>query len=308
MKDYYLILNIEPNATLDEVKQAYRTMSQKYHPDKNKGDRYFEERFKDIHEAYEVLSTISLRQEYDYQWMRYFKTETEKSNNKKTISVTTPLKGDENEIKKITSKNKGRNIGIIIFILVIISTLLVILFTMKSTYEDQVNSLTSELRFITKYHDDEVERFNKRIEELEKELQGQKEIQRQTRKSENLKKQIQLPAGSVDISRNVTAVNLDEIKISSVEWEYGDFSLPNKRQLQNVSILNKTTMTIKKVVVFYEVFSAAGTPINSEELIYNIEILPNTAKKCRDYKKNYLDWINNSDKVVITVKSFETSP
>ena len=49
MKDYYLILNIEPNATLDEVKQAYRTMSQKYHPDKNKGDRYFEERFKDIH-------------------------------------------------------------------------------------------------------------------------------------------------------------------------------------------------------------------------------------------------------------------
>jgi curved DNA-binding protein CbpA len=55
-KDYYYILGIEKGASVDEIKQAYRKLSKKFHPDLNSGDKYFEERFKDIQEAYEYLT------------------------------------------------------------------------------------------------------------------------------------------------------------------------------------------------------------------------------------------------------------
>ncbi len=54
-KDYYKILNISRNASEDEIKHAYRKLALKYHPDKNP-DPSAEERFKEIAEAYDVLS------------------------------------------------------------------------------------------------------------------------------------------------------------------------------------------------------------------------------------------------------------
>ena len=54
-KDFYAILGVGKNATEDELKKAYRKMALKYHPDKNK-DPGAEEKFKEIAEAYEVLS------------------------------------------------------------------------------------------------------------------------------------------------------------------------------------------------------------------------------------------------------------
>lgn len=65
MKDYYYILCINKNATLDEVKKAYRKLAMKYHPDKNNGDELFLESFKEINEAYEILSDYQKRQAYD---------------------------------------------------------------------------------------------------------------------------------------------------------------------------------------------------------------------------------------------------
>lgn len=65
MKDYYYILGIKENATQDEVKKAYRKLSVKFHPDKNDGDAFFAERFKEINEAYEVLSNNLSRDKYD---------------------------------------------------------------------------------------------------------------------------------------------------------------------------------------------------------------------------------------------------
>ena len=65
MKDYYYILGVKSNATLDEIKKAYRKLSLKFHPDKNDGDEFFTERFKDILEAYETLTDISRRAKYD---------------------------------------------------------------------------------------------------------------------------------------------------------------------------------------------------------------------------------------------------
>lgn len=65
MADYYEILEVPRGATADEIKKAYRKKALKYHPDKNPGDAEAERRFKDISEAYEVLSSDEKRQLYD---------------------------------------------------------------------------------------------------------------------------------------------------------------------------------------------------------------------------------------------------
>lgn len=62
MKDYYSILDISKNATEDDIKKAYRKSALKYHPDKNNGD---DSKFKDISEAYEILSDSQKRHIYD---------------------------------------------------------------------------------------------------------------------------------------------------------------------------------------------------------------------------------------------------
>jgi molecular chaperone DnaJ len=65
MRDYYEILSVRKRATTDEVKRAFRRLAQRYHPDKNPGDLAAEERFKELNEAYAVLSDPDKRREYD---------------------------------------------------------------------------------------------------------------------------------------------------------------------------------------------------------------------------------------------------
>jgi len=64
-KDYYNILGVKRDASEREIKQAYRRLARKYHPDVNPGDKSAEARFKQINEAYEVLSDKEKRQKYD---------------------------------------------------------------------------------------------------------------------------------------------------------------------------------------------------------------------------------------------------
>jgi DnaJ-class molecular chaperone len=65
MKDYYYILGIKQNSSQEEIKKAYRKLSIKFHPDKNDGDDFFTERFKEIQEAYETLIDNTKRNSYD---------------------------------------------------------------------------------------------------------------------------------------------------------------------------------------------------------------------------------------------------
>ena len=70
-KDYYKILGLKKEATEKEIKTAYRTLAKKYHPDVNPSDKSAEEKFKEVGEAYEVLSDTEKRSQYDQygdQW------------------------------------------------------------------------------------------------------------------------------------------------------------------------------------------------------------------------------------------------
>jgi molecular chaperone DnaJ len=64
-KDYYELLGVDRKASADDIKKAYRKLAMKYHPDRNPDDKAAEAKFKEVSEAYEVLSDASKRQQYD---------------------------------------------------------------------------------------------------------------------------------------------------------------------------------------------------------------------------------------------------
>src|SRR5690625_4597755 len=96
MKDYYYILGIRPDASRSEIRSAYRKLSLKFHPDKNKGDPFFEKHFKEILEAFEVLYNEDEKRNYD---QRYKSKNTYYSYSGEIISFqankTTVLSGEE---------------------------------------------------------------------------------------------------------------------------------------------------------------------------------------------------------------------
>jgi curved DNA-binding protein len=65
IRNYYELLGVKRDASADEIKQSFRRLARKYHPDLNPGDKSAEDKFKDISEAYEILSDRSKRSQYD---------------------------------------------------------------------------------------------------------------------------------------------------------------------------------------------------------------------------------------------------
>ena len=103
MKNYYYILGVERNATDNQIKLAFKKLAMKFHPDKNDGDKFFEERFKEIQEAFATLSNELDRRRYDILFDAHIKnTNHTHNNNAQFRSYEAKVKNDfENELKQM---------------------------------------------------------------------------------------------------------------------------------------------------------------------------------------------------------------
>lgn len=112
MKNYYQILGIKRNANNGEIKSAYRKLALKFHPDKNNGDKYFEERFKEIQEAYEILSDQYKKEKFDYEYDLFFNINTNFSNSQtKNENINEEFRKEKKERKyKENLEKEGVNI------------------------------------------------------------------------------------------------------------------------------------------------------------------------------------------------------
>ena len=98
-KDYYKILGFDTNrVTLNDIKIGFREQAKKYHPDLNEGSGRAEERFKDINEAYRILSNPATRKKYDRTWNANIGKKKNKEQNAKNINHSDSVFG---EIKNI---------------------------------------------------------------------------------------------------------------------------------------------------------------------------------------------------------------
>lgn len=123
-KDYYRILELQTNrVTIEEIKNSYRELAKKYHPDVNIENRAAEDRFKDINEAYRVLSDSSAKRKYDKMWNNYIGNkkrkeyeESRRSSDSKFSDFFNMFFGstkEEKDDKKVKNKKppvKGENI------------------------------------------------------------------------------------------------------------------------------------------------------------------------------------------------------
>lgn len=94
MKSPYEILEVSKMATSDEIKKAYHKLAKKYHPDLNPGDRQAEMMFKEISEAYKILSNPLKRREYDSKATQQHSHESQKQKANKEKSTRTPTNPD----------------------------------------------------------------------------------------------------------------------------------------------------------------------------------------------------------------------
>jgi len=91
-KDYYAILQVNKTATEDDIKKSYRKLARKYHPDVNSNNKKAEELFKEVTEAYEVLSDAEKRKKYD-QYGPYWKQSVQQDSWKTTTPTGVPFDG-----------------------------------------------------------------------------------------------------------------------------------------------------------------------------------------------------------------------
>jgi len=126
MKNYYEILQIENFATDGEIKKSFRQLAIKYHPDKNKGRKDFEEKFKEIANAYEILTDPIKKRDFDFRLSQH-------DQNKRTTGTTRtnysePKQPTNTKSQKEEKKEEGSKasifwiIAIVIFIIYLISS------------------------------------------------------------------------------------------------------------------------------------------------------------------------------------------
>lgn len=120
-KDYYKILGFETNrVSIEEIKLAYREKAKKYHPDLNDGSQGAEERFKDINEAYRILSNPSSKRKYDRNWNRNIGRDKNREKNSGDIKSSDNILGEafnmlfgaKKEKRNEEPKNKSKKVAV----------------------------------------------------------------------------------------------------------------------------------------------------------------------------------------------------
>lgn len=96
-KDFYKLFGISPEATIEEIKSAYRKLAKLYHPDTNKGNKVSEQKFKELTEAYDVLCDEKIRKQYDIA-NGFFKTGQTKQASNQTKAQAKQAYNKEKEI------------------------------------------------------------------------------------------------------------------------------------------------------------------------------------------------------------------
>jgi len=107
VKDYYKTLELKYRALDVDIKKSYRLLAQKYHPDKNFGNKQFEEKFKEINEAYSILTDSTKRKEYDAKYFAfYFNGSTNFSNQTNAGSTFNESSNTNQKSDKNTDKDE----------------------------------------------------------------------------------------------------------------------------------------------------------------------------------------------------------
>lgn len=133
MTEYYKTLGLTTEATLEDVKIAYRKLSKKFHPDLNKGDKYFEERFKEIQEAYEKIVKEQKKVNSDFN--------SKDSTKKKSENKTQSNYKQENNQSSNDSRKKHNYLKILFPILIIILIAIIKPIIQKSIRENAEKDL-----------------------------------------------------------------------------------------------------------------------------------------------------------------------
>lgn len=126
MKNYYEILQIKNFATDREIKKAFRQLAIKYHPDKNKGRKDYEERFKEIASAYEILSDPIKKRDFDFRFSQQNLNDTRQETSRPTTKTeskrpTEPKNNSKEKEEKSLKVPLFWILAIIIFIIYLIS-------------------------------------------------------------------------------------------------------------------------------------------------------------------------------------------
>ena len=87
-KDFYSVLGIRPNSTLNDIKKSYRKLAFKYHPDRNLGNLNTIEKFREIQEAYEILSDTKAKMNYDSKYKEHYEPDTDKTSGSQQNSAS----------------------------------------------------------------------------------------------------------------------------------------------------------------------------------------------------------------------------
>ena len=151
MKNLYQILGVDINANNQEIKTAYRKLATKFHPDKNFGDQYFEERFKEIQLAYKILNNEQSRLEYNKKLFDFYR---KAANTNTNTNTNTSPKYQRSNTQRTSYKNptpttsKSPN-GCLLFIGFGFSIFIIIkvlgLITDRNHYENPIGNITDSV-------------------------------------------------------------------------------------------------------------------------------------------------------------------